>query len=623
MTTIGNPELDVVRDFLDHCLVFEALPGQTRDDCARQMAVRYFPAPHQFEIETAPHGIVTLRSGLVDILVDGQLQQRLDAGDSFTLPLPDMGCGQWQAKVAEDCLIYLLPEEASLALRRDFPQLEDLLALNPLARQPLLPNAKEPPPNTDGLHLLLQPLQQWMSQNLVTVTPEQRVIDAAQSMTARRVSSVLVVSQSDELMGIVTDRDIRSRLVAEGGSGEQSVQRIMTPTPLTLTPEHTLFDATLLMSQRGIHHLPIAQQGKALGMITASDVFLAREEDPVFFVQHLGRQQDVAGLRQMLSGLPRLFVHWVRGGLPAEHIGRLSNMVSEAATRRLIELGIERLGPPPGAFCWLSFGSQARGEQLLGGDQDNGLVIDDSVAETDLPWFAALAQWVCEGLDACGYVFCPGEVMASNPQWCQRLSQWQATVDQWMTSPTPAAVMRVSIFFDLRGIWGDTTLSRAVQHHMLTHAKSNSIFQAALARNVLESSPPLGLLRQFVVERNGEHRDQFNLKKRGILPLIELVRLRALSAGVPALGTLDRLAALKALGHMNPADADGLTEACRVISRLRIELQADQVSRGEAVHNYCDPKALSRLTRHNLRGAFAVIHDAQASVRLHYLQGQG
>lgn len=613
MTTIGNPELDVVRDFLDHCLIFEGLPGQTRDDVARHMAVRYFPAPHRFDIETTPPGIYTLRSGLVDIFVDGQLCQRLDAGDSFTLPLLGKERNQCLAKVAEDCLIYLLPEDASLALRRQFPQLEGLLALE----------AKVPASNADGLHLLLQPLQRWMSRDLVAVAPEQRVADAARLMTERRVSSALVVSASEKLVGIVTDRDIRSRLVAEGGSSDQSVQSIMTPAPLTLTPEHTLFDATLLMSQRGIHHLPIAHQGKALGMITASDVFLAREEDPVFFVQHLGRQQDVSGLRQMLGGLPRLFVHWVRGGLPAEHIGRLSNMVSEATTRRLIELGIERLGPPPGAFCWLSFGSQARGEQLLGGDQDNGLVIDDAVAETDLPWFASLAQWVCEGLDACGYVFCPGEVMASNPQWCQRLSQWQATVDQWMTTPTPAAVMRVSIFFDLRGIWGDTSLSRAVQHHMLTHAKSNSIFQAALARNVLESSPPLGLLRRFVVERNGDHRDQFNLKKRGVLPLVEVVRLRALSAGLTALGTLDRLAALKALGHMNPADADGLAEAYRVISRLRIELQADQVSGGETVHNYCDPNRLSRLSRHNLRGAFGVIHDAQASVRLHYLQGLG
>lgn len=609
----GTPELTVLTDFLRQCLPFDSLPAAVLERCARHISVRYLPVGAAVSAPTESAGLCVLRSGMVDILVDGELRQRLESGDSFGLPLPYPDSAAPVAKVVEDSLIYLLPVPLCHTLRSEYPQFEAVFS----------PAAGLPSTQGGTLHLLSQPIGPWMSRGLVTVAASTSAQQTAAQMTARRVSSTLVVDAAGYLQGIVTDRDLRSRLVAVGGDGGQPVSAIMSAAPLTLAPSDTLLDATLLMSQRGIHHVPVVSEGRPVGMLTASDLFLARQEDPVFFVQHLGRQADAAGLAKLLQGLPGLFHHWVRGGLPPAQIGRLSNMVSEAVTRRLIELAIMDLGPPPGAFCWLSFGSQARGEQLLGGDQDNGLVIDDAVTEAELPWFAALAERVCDGLNACGYVYCPGGVMAKNPQWCQRLHQWLATVDQWMTSPTPGAVMRVSIFFDLRGIWGELSLSEALQRHMMALAKANTIFQAALARNVLENTPPLGLLHQFVVERNGEHRRQFDLKKRGVLPVIEIVRLRALSAGISAVSTVGRLEALAASGQSNSGDVAALRDAYTAISRLRIELQAEQVSRGDAVHNYCDPSQLSRLSRHHLRAAFGVIHDAQSALRLEYLQGLG
>jgi CBS domain-containing protein len=316
-------------------------------------------------------------------------------------------------------------------------------------------------------------------------------------------------------------------------------------------------------------------------------------------------------------------VQWVNAGMQAQQVGQILTAISDAVTIRLIQLAEEKLGPAPVAWCWLGFGSQARAEQLLGADQDNGIVIDDSVQEQQLPWFEQLATFVCDGLNSCGYVYCPGEVMASTLQWRQPLSSWQQKVQRWVSIPTPDAAMRVSIFFDLRCIYGASTLCDQLQKTMLEKSSANSIFLAALAANALDTRPPLGIFRRFVLDRDGEHRDYLDLKKRGVLPITEMVRLRALANKISAVNTQERLQALVQGKHMTIVDSRNLVDALHFIQQQRIEQQCRQIVRGEDVSNFINPKHLPKMAKEQLRDAFTIIDDAQAAVRQTYRAGLG
>ncbi|MDP5071045.1 MAG: DUF294 nucleotidyltransferase-like domain-containing protein [Congregibacter sp.] len=228
---------------------------------------------------------------------------------------------------------------------------------------------------------------------------------------------------------------------------------------------------------------------------------------------------------------------------------------------------------------------------------------------------------MCDGLAQCGYSYCPGGIMASNDRWRLRLSDWIDTVRSWTRTPTNDAVMRVSIFFDIRALYGDGNLAENIQKVMLSAAGSNSIFLAALAANVLDHRPPLGVFRRFVVDRNGDHRDNVDIKKRGVLPLTEIARLHALAAQLPDVNTEARLQALAGAGRMAMVDARDLTDALHFIQGLRMNHQCAQIQRGEAVDNHINPRTLPRLAKEQLRDAFTIIDESQASVRQNYRAG--
>ena len=319
--------------------------------------------------------------------------------------------------------------------------------------------------------------------------------------------------------------------------------------------------------------------------------------------------------------MSNLMLQWVNAGMRAQQVSQILTAISDAVTVRLIQLAEEKLGPAPVPWCWTGFGSQARGEQLLGADQDNGLIIANEVQTDQLGWYAELAEQVCRGLNDCGYVYCPGGVMAKTEEWRQPLEKWQQTVRHWATTPTPDAVMRVSIFFDIRCIYGTSSLCEQLQATMLQQAADNSIFLAALAANVLEGRPPLGIFRRFVVDRDGEHRDTLDLKKRGVLPVTEIVRLHALAHRIDAVNTDERLKALAAGGHLTLVDSRNLADALHFIQHQRIKHQCEQILRAEDLSNHLNPRDLPKMAREQLRDAFTIIDEAQSAVRQTYRAG--
>ncbi len=612
-----SPELQAVAEFLAQTLPFNTLDPLTLSRAAATLEVVYYRHGEQLTAQDGG-GLRVVRSGAVDLRnSDNKLLDRLGEGEHFHLErLSNANGDAVTANVIEDALVYLLPDSTYTRLReanRDFDRYFHTQRSRRLRRAARY----EPQP-----HLMAQPVENVMSRDLLTITPEQSIQSAAQVMSVRRVSSAFV-TEGEKLVGVVTDRDLRERVLAAARSPEAPVREIMTPEPHQITAQASLFEAVLTMTSNGCHHLPVMDDNRLVGVITTSDLMLARRDDPVYLVQHISRQESVEGIRELLTGGPTLVAQWVNAGVRARQISRVLTAVSDAITLRLLQLAEAQLGPPPVPYCWVGFGSQGRQEQLLGADQDNGLILDNSVRPEHDAYFKALANFVCDGLNTCGYPYCNGGIMATTDRWRRPLSGWREEVLGWARAPTPDAVMRVSIFFDLRAIHGDAELCRQLQQTMLDSASRNSIFLAALAANALDSPAPLGIFRRFVVERDGQHRDSLDLKKHGVMPLTDIVRLHALRHAITAVNTDERLRALEQCGAIAKKDARNLTDALHCLQRMRLQHQADLLLGGEQLSNFINPRSLSKMAREQLRDAFSIIHDAQSGVRLQYRAGLG
>ena len=280
----------------------------------------------------------------------------------------------------------------------------------------------------------------------------------------------------------------------------------------------------------------------------------------------------------------------------------------------LLLLAERKLGPPPVPYLWLACGSQGRQEQTGVSDQDNCLIVEDSATEGDMLYFKALAKIVSDGLNACGYVYCPGDMMATTERWCQRQSVWRWYFEHWIAQPDTEAQMLASVMFDLRPIGGTARLYTELQAEVLEHAASNSIFVAHMISNSLKHTPPLGLLRGFATIRSGEHRNHIDMKLNGVVPIVDLGRIYALQGRIPQVNTRARLEAAEERGVISASGARDLIEAYDLIAETRLEAQAHLVRSDRKPDNYLAPSDLSDFERSHLRDAFVVVRTMQSAI---------
>ena len=451
-----------------------------------------------------------------------------------------------------------------------------------------------------------------MVRNPVSATPDTTAQDAARLMRQHRISCVPVVT-GETLVGIVTTRDLSGRVLAEGRAPDTPLSQVMTPDPMTLAPQALGSDILHMMLEHRIGHLPVARDGQLVGMITQTDLTRFQAVSSGQLVRDAAGAKTYAELAEVTSRIPQLLVQLVGANNAHDVVTRLITDISDTVTRRLLKLAEAELGAAPVPYLWLACGSQGRQEQTGVSDQDNCLIIDDAATDDDMAYFAKLAAYVCDGLNAAGYVYCPGDMMATNPRWCQRLSVWRRYFTGWINTPSPEAQMLASVMFDLRPIGGQVALFRALQDDTLALAAKNSIFVAHMVSNSLKHTPPLGLLRGFATIRSGEHKNHVDMKHSGVVPITDLARVYALRGQITAVNTRARLLAAEASGVISVTGARDLIEAYDLIADLRLENQCNLVKSGRKPDNFLAPSDLSDFERSHLRDAFVVVRTMQSA----------
>lgn len=604
-----SPELAEVIDFLRGHAPFDRLSPEQLESAARRMEIIYRRRGEVLlSIGESNSALAVIRRGAVEVHDgSGRLINRLAEGESYGLPSLLTGKPvRNRVTLIEDGLIYLLPVADFNALRATNPRFEQHFVCTLEERMRLAAETA----SGGGNELLVTPVGRLGSRMPVMVAPGSSIREAARLMSERGVSSILI-GDPEHMAGIITDRDLRNRVLAAGLDPAEPVERIMTPDPTHLDVDRAVFEAFLVMANRGIHHLPLTRDGKPAGMITTRDLVSLQTQHPLYLVRQVQKQDSVEGMVEVCGRMPKMFSLLLDNGARPEDVTRMLSALTDAVTRQLLRMAEEKFGPPPMPYAWLAFGSQARNEQGPHTDQDNGLLLAETPDEAGADYFEAMSKFVCSGLDACGYVYCNGDIMAQNPRWRQPLEVWRGYFRSWMHEPDPKALLHASIFFDQRCVAGDRSLFDALQASLFEGAPRHGIFLAILAKHALTHEVPLGLFRRFVVEHRGEHRDTLDIKKAGSLPLNDLLRVRALAAGIREPGSLARIDGLRKLGKMVESDAAEMEAAFRLLGRLKLEHQAAQLAAGEKPDNRINPSQLTRIDRDALRDAFLVIRQAQ------------
>ena len=421
-------------------------------------------------------------------------------------------------------------------------------------------------------------------------------------------------------LGIATDRDLRTRLIAQGRSPETPIGEVATFPARTVLSRTPVFEALIEMLATGVHHLPVVEDDRVVGMFSSNDLVELGTRSPLYLRASLDRAADVDAVAAALENLPDVVGALLAARTTPGDVGRVVATVTDRVQRRLLALAFDELGQPPTPYGWIAFGSQGRREQTLHSDQDHGLLLPDGI-DADLDaWWQRLAAWMVEALVRCGYARCDGGVMAVNAPWRRTVSGWRSAFAGWIARPSEAHLLDSAIAFDLRTVTGDLQV-RELLMPTIAAAADSDVFLARLARDAVAHRPPLGFFGRFAVKRSGEHHGAFDIKAGAMLPVADIARLLTLERGGDQVSTDARLVGAVAENQLSEDLGATLRSGYELAAGLRLRRHLAQDRRGEPLDNWLDPGELEPLVRSQLRETFKAIRTAQNHLASRYQIG--
>ncbi|MED5333957.1 MAG: putative nucleotidyltransferase substrate binding domain-containing protein [Pseudomonadota bacterium] len=598
-------------DFLNTSAPFDVLDKEQKLELVKHTELIYLTADNVGDLQKGKSSLFLIQNGQFSVQDSDAPLRHLSEGDYFGY-----------TNIMEK-------RNFSLSISVDSPGLVycfEASAVTPLFELPAIRNF------FDGLrnnalqnHAISDSNSMWLYKGLedvinkspVSVDVETSITAAAQLMTTQKVSSLLV-TREDKLIGIITDRDLRSRVVAASLDIHLPVSHIMTPNPAQIMGNRTLFDALALMTERNIHHLPVIDQQTLvpLGMVTASDIIRHQRGNVLFIIGELSKAENLYELTRLSWQLPHYFSAHAKKAGDYDIAGKILSQATDIMTRKLIGFFQQANGKAPMMFAWLVYGSQAREDQTMGSDQDNGLLLAERPSEAQAEYFAKMADYVCNGLAKCGIKLCDGNIMASNSKLRLSLEEAIEEAKRWVKAPTKDAIMHFNIFLDVRCAAGDISLFKQLQRQRAPLMKQN-MFLAALTRNSNEISVPLSMFQKFIYEKGRKEKDVIDLKTRAVALINNIARIYALADGVTLPNTLARLDALSENSQLSKRDATNLRDIWLFLNRLRWRHQLEN----KVTDNRVSVSSLSSIEKHQLKAAFKAIERTNQAMVMKFSGG--
>ena len=616
-----------IAEFLAGYDPFTGLDQAELERLAKRTEIEFFPAGTIILPQgERPHGrIRVVRRGAVELVDRGRVVDLLGEGEMFGHPSALSGQPtRYEVRAREDTLVY------SLAAEDVVPLLGRPSSLRFLARSLLARGrgeARDGATEAPSAEVARQYAESLVRRPPVICQPDTTLREAARKMNAEETSYVLV-ELGDGDFGIVTDRDLRSRVVAGRHSSDDPVSAAMTAPVFGVGADQTGADVMLTMLDHDIRHVPVfSSRSEVLGVIVGIDIVAAETRSPFVLRRAIARARNKAALRDVAAELQSTVVALHRAELTPFHISDVISAVTDALTRRMIELAVESQGPPPAEFSWMALGSHGRREPMPSSDFDSGMAWRDRPTTDPITaeprrrlassrtetYMQGIGANVADCIRAIGWRLDPHGVTATGAFSASSIEDWERSIRSWLQRPSDNRVLiAVSILLDGRVVYGH---ERGLDvKRLLFETGDRTSLERWMLRLALTAKPPTGFIHNLVVSASGRRHEALEIKHAGLLPVINLARYAALVGDIPANHTLDRLHAAGGLGVMTAEEIRVLEEAFELFSALRLEHQVRQIERGGDPDDRVDPDELDPLTRRYLRDAFREVAAVQRSV---------
>ena len=601
--------MEDVADFLRSHPPFDSLDEETLGVVAGSAEIEFFAAGSSIVgtgSTVSEFGWVVL-SGSVELLIQGRLLDVIGAGEifGFTSLLAEEPL-DFVARAAEDTLVYRMPATVMRPVLERPAFVRFVTQVMNRRVRLLAEQDPEPPVSAAG-----RPVGELIRAPALVCPPDMGVREAAQRM-AEAGATCVVVDTGDGL-GIVTDRDVRTRVVASGAAPDTPLSAVMTAPAWTVSADRTGTEALLEMLAHGVRHLPVlTADRRLLGVLDDVDLMANEQRAPFRLQASIARARDSEEVASVASDVPEMVIALHDAGLPTATISRAITSIHDAVTRKLIEFAHEALGRPPVPYTWLATGSFARFEAFPSSDVDCALAWEGPDDDLELRrTMITLAEHVLEGLRACGFPPDTNTVIASNPLFARSIDEWERAATTWIEHPDQdRGLMLLSVVVESDPVWGITDAADRIAR-AFAHAPNREIMLRRLGAAAVAARPPTGFLRNLVLHPGGERKGVLDIKRRGLMPVDALARWSGLIAGVSAASTRARLKASGEAGTLSPEDAASLREAFELFSSLRMEHQVIQKRSGDMADNLIEPKSLTPVTRTSLKEAFRTVARVQ------------
>ncbi|MFH1057457.1 MAG: putative nucleotidyltransferase substrate binding domain-containing protein [Pseudomonadota bacterium] len=639
---MGEFPLPRIKDFIRRVVPFDTLGEQELSAVVARMEIAYFPRNEVIIRAGGPPAadLAIIQSGSVKVALPDDTGGEIlidirGEGDTFGAVSLLQGIqALFDVTAREDVIAFLLPAaylkdlvERKPAFNRHF-SFSLARNLQAVRRTPAACFSATGGGEALGLDAQLARSQvgELMTTHLLTCPPDISVREAARLMTRRRVGSVVVAAAQGPCLGILTDTDLRARVLAGGADPEAPVSEVMSKPVRTIHPKAFAFEAMLEMIRHRIHHLVVSEGATPLGVVSDHDLRVVTGAAPVGVVRDLDKIHSVDELELVHHKLDPVLEMLLRLGGSAQYMLDLASEFNDRLAIKVLELtelemADQDLGRAPVEYGWLALGSAGRREQALRTCQMNALIYADP--EPDRAgavgaWFLELGVRTVERLTQAGFPQCPDGLMASQAAWCQDRSGWSRTFLDLICERDQCVMPQAGPLFDLRGMHGRTDFAAQLRQQVRREVETNRPFVARLARLLPYEQPPLGFLREFVVDKSGEYQNRLDLKMRGLSPLVHAVRVLALEQGLLATGTLERLEGLARRAVVSERFAGDLREAFSFITLLRIARHLEARAAGLEPDSFVVPASLSPVQRKMLKDSFAVINELQELLASRY-----
>ncbi|WP_299534572.1 DUF294 nucleotidyltransferase-like domain-containing protein [Ulvibacterium sp.] len=617
-----------VADFLENFPPFNALEKSKLDKLSQEVSIAYHEkgglvfsedeTPHDF-FYIVHEGAIALRK-----IANNEIVDICDEGDIFGLrPLMAHENYKLEARAHEESILYGIPIAIFKPYAKENEEVGNFLiesfasnTRNPYSkvhRGKLYGNENAQNINPEVKLLDLQPVS--YSKKVVSCTPGTSMKKVAETMTKHRIGSILVL-ENELPIGVITDKDLRNKIVTGLFSIDSPASEIMSHPVITYPRKMTVTQAQMAMMKSNISHLVLTHDGtphtKAVGILSKHDVMVSLGDNPAVLVKAIKRAKKYKQIKPLRKSIQHLLQGYLDQNIPMGLIAKILSELNDTCIKQVIAISLQKMKrPPPVKFAWLSMGSQGRSEQMLHTDQDNALLFED-VAESQkakvTKYFLTLAKHVTHGLHVIGFDYCPAEMMASNPKWCLSLQEWKDKVSHWITNPGPDEVLMSSIFFDYNVSYGDKEVVNTLSEHIFQCTETYPIFFLHLASGALQNPSPTGFFRQFLVEQDGAHKDFFDLKRRALMPLIDAARVLILSHSVKGIGnTWERY---EKLAELEPKNSE-LFLACSYATKALLKFRTKQGLLHHDSGRYIALEKLNKEERIKLKRTFKTIKEIQ------------